>query len=45
MDMVGHDVLVLNLEDVLFVAGMETDSVLGKVIQSCDEAGGSTPLL
>ena len=35
MDLVGHDVPVPGLEDVLFVTGMETDSVLGEVIQSC----------
>ena len=36
MDLVGHEVPVPGLEDVLFVAGMETDSVLEEVIQSCD---------
>ena len=35
MDLVGHDVPVPGLEDVLFVTGMETDSVLGEVIQNC----------
>ena len=34
MDLVGHDVPVPGLEDVLFITGMETDSVLGDVIQS-----------
>ena len=47
MDLVGHDVPVPGLEDVLFVTGMETDSVLGEVIQSCkvDEAIRVLPTL
>ena len=47
MDLVGHDVPVPGLEDVLFVTGMETDSVLGEVIQSCkvDEAIRVLPIL
>ena len=35
MDLVGHDVPVPGLEDVLFVTGMETDSALGEAIPSC----------
>ena len=47
MDLVGHDVPVPGLEDVLFVTGMETDSVLGEVIQGCkvDEAIRVLPTL
>ena len=36
MDLIGHDVPVPGLEDVLFMTGMESDSVLGEVIQSCE---------
>ena len=35
MDLVGHDVPVPGLEDILFVTGMETDSALGEVIPNC----------
>ena len=47
VDLVGHDVPFPGLEDVLFVTGMETDSALGEVIQSCkvDEAIRVLPTL
>ncbi len=35
MDLVGHDVPLLGLEDLVFVMGMESDEGLGEVIQSC----------
>lgn len=35
LDLVGHDVPVSGLEDLLFVMGMETDYGLGEVIKDC----------
>ena len=35
MDLVGHDVPVPGLEDVLFIMGMESDQGLGDAISSC----------
>jgi hypothetical protein len=35
MDLVGHDVPVPGLEDLLFVTGMESNRELGEVIESC----------
>ena len=35
MDLVGHDVPIPGLEDLLFVVGLESNEGLGEVIQSC----------
>ena len=35
MDLVGHDVQVPGLEDLLFISGMESNEALGTAIQNC----------
>lgn len=35
MDLVGHDVQVSGLEDLLFISGVESNDDLGSVIQNC----------
>ena len=40
MDLVGHDVPVPGLEDLLFVMGMESNEGLGEVLQGCPAEPG-----
>ena len=36
MDLVGHDVPIPGLEDILFIMGIESDQCLGEVVRTCD---------